>query len=224
MERKQYKRAKEMSLQARLKQVLKLHMSGMSHFAIARTLEYSIAQAKKDVATISHATREWEDLGEHLKDTVARTGELLKTLKYQQDLLQAQLDWANEWVIQLDNFGQPLHVKLPSGENGELLYGPRDSRLSLALSGKITDLAEQQGKLLGVYAKTMDVTVKLEESERTTLLVLEAIQESAPELQSKIVRKLKALRAGQDKFSDVEVEAIEGEYEDLDTEKRYLDA
>jgi len=223
MARTQYKPAKELSLQARLKQVLKLHMMGMSHFSISREMEYSVAQAKKDVAIISHATREWEDIGEHLKDTVARTGELLKTLKNQQDVLQKQLDFASEWVIQLDNFGQAIHVKLPSGENGELLYGPRDSRLSLSLSSKITDLAEQQGKLLGVYSKTMDVTVKLEESERTTLLVLEAIHEAAPELQSKIVRKLKAMRAGEDKFSNVEVEAIEGEYEDVE-QQRYLDA
>jgi hypothetical protein len=223
MARTQYKLAKELSLQERLKQVMRLHMNGLSHFAIARTMEYSIAQAKKDVTMVSHATREWDDIGEHLKDTVSRTGELLRTLKNQQDLLQKQLDWANEWVIQLDNFGQGIKVKLPSGENGEFLYGPRDSRLSLSLSSKITDLAEQQGKLLGVYSKTMDVTVKLEESERTTLLVLEAIHESAPELQSKIVRKLKAMRAGEDKFSNVEVEAIEGEYEDVE-QKRYLDA
>jgi hypothetical protein len=228
MERKQYKTAKQLSLQARLKLVLKLHMMGFSHFAIARELEYSIEQAKKDVATISHMTREWEDLGEHLKDTVARTGELLKTLKNQQDLLQKQCDYASEWVIQLDSFSQPIHVKLPNGENGELLYGPRDSRLALSLSGKITDLAEQQGKLLGVYAKTMDITVKLEESERTTLLVLEAIHEASPEIQSRIVRKLKALKANDDRFSNIEVEAIEGEYsdiEDSDTEDQgYLNA
>ncbi len=223
MARKQYPVAKSLSLQARLKLVMKLHLGGLSHFAIARELEYSISQAKKDVVTISHATREWEDLGEHLKDTVARTGELLRTLKNQQDLLQKQLDYSSDWVIQLDSFGVPIHEKLDNGENGTLLYGPRDSRLSLALSGKITDLAEQQGKLLGVYSKTMDVTIKLEESERTTLLVLDAIHEAAPELQSKIVRKLKALRAGEDKFSNVEVEAIEGEYSDLE-EKRYLDA
>ncbi len=222
MARTQYKKAKELSLQSRLKLVLKLHMGGMSHFGIARELEYSIPQAKKDVATISHATREWDDVGEYLKDVVTRTGELLKNLKYQQDLLQKQLDYSNEWVVQLDSFAQPIYEKLSNGEKGEILYGPRDSRLSIALSGKITDLIEQQGKLLGVYAKTMDVTVKLEESEKTTVLVLQAIQEAAPELQSKIVRKLKALRSGDDAFSKMEVETIEGEYEDQD--KRHLDA
>ncbi len=214
MERKQYKHAKELSLQARLKQVMRLHMGGMSHFAIARTMEYSTEQAKKDVATVSHATKEWDDLGEHLKDTVARTGELLKTLKNQQDLLQNQLNWASEWVVQLDSLGSPLHERLSNGELGPILYGPRDSRLSLSLSTKIADLAEQQGKLLGVYAKTMDVTVKLEESERTTLLVLDAIHEAAPELQSRIVRKLKALKASDNRFNTIdgdcqEIELIE---------------
>jgi hypothetical protein len=220
MAKTQYKQAKELSLQARLKQVLRLHMGGMSHFGIAREMEYSVAQAKKDVATISHATREWDDVGEYLKDVVTRTGELLKNLKYQQDLLQKQLDYSNEWVVQLDSFAQPIKERLSNGELGSILYGPRDSRLSIALSSKITDLIEQQGKLLGVYAKTMDVTVKLEESEKTTVLVLQAIQEAAPELQSKIVRKLKALRASENRFSNVEVERLEGEYE----EPGYLDA
>ncbi len=219
MAKTQYKLAKTLSLQARLKQVMRLHLGGLSHYAIARTMEYSIEQAKKDVATISHATKEWEDVGEHLKDTVARTGELLKSLKFQQDLLQKQLDYANEWVVQLDQMGSPLHERLDNGELGPVLYGPRDSRLSLALSSKITDLTEQQGKLLGVYAKTMDVTVRLEESEQTTMLVLQAIQECAPELQSKIVRKLKALKASEDTFSNIEVETIEGEYENFEGRK-----
>ncbi len=210
-ERRQYKKAKELSLQERLKLVMRLHLAGLSHFAISRELEYTTEQAKKDVAMVSHATKEWDDLGEHLKDTVARTGELLKTLKNQQDLLQKQLDWANEWVPQLDQLGIPMRERLDNGELGPILFGPRDSRLSLSLSKEISGLTEQQGKLLGVYAKTMDVTVKLEESERTTLLVLEAIQEAAPELQSKIVRKLKALKA-----AGASYETIEGESQDVE--------
>lgn len=212
MARTQYKKAKELSLQARLKLVMRLHMQGMSHFAIARELEYSIEQAKKDVFMVSRHCQEWDDLGEHLKDTVARTGELLRTLKNQQDILQKQLDWANEWVVQLDALGSPIYQRMDNGDKGELLYGPRDSRLVLSLSSKITDLAEQQGKLLGVYAKTMDVTVKLEESEKTQILVLEAIRESAPELQAKIVRKLRALKASEGQV--YHGNTFEGEYEE----------
>lgn len=222
MGRTQYKKAKELSTQERLKLVARLHLQGKSHFAIARELEYSVAQARVDVATVSHATREWEDLGDYLKDVVARTGDLLQTLKRKQDILEKQLDWANEWVPQLDALGIPLRERTSDGELGEIMYGPRDSRLCIALSGQISALTKEQGTLLGVYAKTMDVTVKLEESEKINILILETLQELAPEIQSKLVRKLKALQSAQNKFSNIEVETIEGEYQ-LE-EKRFLNA
>lgn len=207
----QYGTYKTLSLTARLKIVAKLHLQGFSAYAIARELEYDVQTAKKDVVSVINTVQEFDNFEEYLKDTIARTGDLLTSLKQQEQILKNTLNWANEWVVQTDKFGNALYKRDASGDVGELLYGPRDPRLVIDLTSQITSINEKQAKLLGLLNQNVDITVKLDEAEKIQVLMLEAIREASPEVQSNLVRKIKVLKA-QDSQMKMLSSSIEGEY------------
>jgi hypothetical protein len=187
---RQYPRAKELRMIERLKLVEKLHRRGMTPKGIALELDYSVSAASIDVRMIRDQAREFENHMEFLKDVTKRTAELLTRYNEQEAILWKQLDWANEWVIQRDGFGQPLidHT------TGEPEYGPRKPGTVRMLVSQISSINKNQAELLGILQKNADVTIKLEQTEQTQVIILEGIQEADPVLFMKIRRQLQAMK------------------------------
>lgn len=193
-ERRQYPCAREINTTERLKLVTKLHGMGFSVSRIARELDYSIALAKKDVAAIINRFQEIENFDEHLKNVTARTQEQIERLESLRAILSKQLDYFQEWV--------QAWVYLPDGsrvpeldEGGRIAFGPRKAAMIPALVGQIQNLDKQISELLGLYHKSIDITVKLEQTERIQTVILEVIKEADPEIAQHLIRRIAAAKA-----------------------------
>jgi hypothetical protein len=195
-EARQYPRAATMNLIARLKLVAQLHARGFSTSRIATELDYDRKSATRDVAAIRERYREFDDLDAHLRDVQARTGEQLQKLNEQEAVLWKQLDWIKEWVVQTDGFGAPIYEHDENGDRkSEPLYGPRKPGSIPQIIGQIQSVNKQQAELLGLLNKNIDITMKLELTERVQVIILDSIKSTDPSLYTQIVRQIKAAKA-----------------------------
>lgn len=196
MATKQYPKAKEMQLLDRLKLVSKFHSMGFGATRIARELEYSESQAKRDIAAVVDRTREFDDLDEYLRNTTARIGEQIEKLNEQEATLWKQLDWARAWVVQTDSFGAPVYEYDENGDrNPQPLHGPRRPGIVPQLVGQIQGVNKQQAELLGLLHKQVDISMKLQLTERVQVTILESIKECDKDVYTRIVRQIQAAKA-----------------------------
>lgn len=174
-------------------------MRGYSPSRIARELDYDVRLARQDVATVTDRYREFENLDEYLKDVTARTGEQLTKLNEQEAILWKTLDWCCEEVVQVNGFGDPIHEHDDEGEKKTApLFGPRKIGLIPQVMGQIQQINKQQNELLGLLNKNVDITMKLQLTERIQVLTIEAIREADPETYRKIRRQIAAAQASID--------------------------
>lgn len=220
---RQYERAADLNLTARLKLVAKLHMRGFSASRIATELDYDIRRARGDIATITDRYREFEDLDAHLRDVQTRTGEQLTKLNELEATLWKQLEWASEWVPQVEQMGDGTVVhKYEQDTNGNSVpsYGPRKPGMVPQLVGQIQAINKQQAELLGLLNKNVDVTVKLQQTERIQIVMLEAIKSADPKLFGEVRRQIKAVQASVKQTALVTDagtgQSLEAEYIDAD--------
>jgi hypothetical protein len=197
---RQYPRAKDLNLKARLKLVERLYRRGFSTKRIADELEYSTDQAAVDLRAIREGAREFEDHNEFLKAVTDRTADLLTRLNEQEAELWRQFDWHREWVVQVNQFGEPIYERLPNGEKSdEPLMGPRKASGVRSIISQLTVINKNQAEVLGILQKNADVSARLEKTERTQAIILEMLQDADPALFAKIRRLILAA------MSDVEV-------------------
>ena len=188
----QFGRAEEMNTIERLKIVGKLHSMGMTPNQIAIQLDYSPHTAKKDVATIIDRFREFKDLDAYIKDVTARIGDQLQSLEHQRMKIIEQLEYASSWVADLEYFpdGSVIHKR---DIEGNLLYGFKKASLVPTLVKALGEIDKQKGELLGLYSKNVDISVTLEQTSKTQVLILEVIKEASPETYSMLIRRIKAV-------------------------------
>ncbi len=196
----QYPPAKTLPLIERLNLVLRFHQRKMSTREIASALSYSMEEAKRDVATISSQIHDIEDFGAHIKDVMSRTADIIESLNRQETVLWKQLDWANEWVMQLDPFGVPQKEYDEHGKKTNIIvYGPRNPAAVRNLIVQIQHINKQQAEMFGVLNKNVDVTIKLEQAERVQVLIIDNLRDADPALFAKVRRELVALMAAQER-------------------------
>jgi hypothetical protein len=191
---RQYKRASELTLQERLQTVMDLACRGYTAMRIARELDYSVAKARIDVETIQEKIQEFGDIRPYLDNVTERTREALSQIMEFETVLWKQLDWANEWVVQSDNFGAPVREFADDGKTSTLVYGPRRPQQVLGIVSKLQDVQKQRAELLGILSKSVDITVKLEQSEKIQVIILQCIQEVDPDIATRIKHKIQAAR------------------------------
>lgn len=178
----------------RIKLVSKFVRMGFSVPRIARELDYSASAAKKDVAAIISRHREVEDIDEHLRNVTERTREQLSRLEESRAILAKQLDWASEWTLQWIYPAEGIRVP-ELDENNVQASGPRKPLMVPGLVSQIQSLDKQISELLGLFHKQIDITVKLEQTERIQGTIVEMIREAAPEVYLMLRRRLEAINA-----------------------------
>lgn len=217
--KKQYPPASSLTVPKRLNLVVRLVEFGMGPRQIADELQYTLAEAKRDVASVKHLVKDIDDIEAYMKDVTGRTAQLLEGLNRQEAILWKQLDYANEWVVQTDAFGAAKHELGPDGKKGAILYGPRNASAVRSLISQIQSVNKQQAEILGILNKNVDITVKLEQAEKIQILIIENLREADPGLYGRIRRELIALKASQKRPDMPQAgigrnieDVIEGEY------------
>ena len=199
MESRQYPRAKNLTLVNRLKLIETMYRRGMSPKLIATELEYDVSAVKKDIKTIMSGARDVEDTKKYLGDVTERTMEALRSLGEQEAIIWKQLDWANAWIIQKDAFGNALKVLGNDGkQTAEYEYGPRNPSMVRSCVSQLQSLNAERTKILGLLNKNTDITIKLEQTEQTQIIILEAVREADPVLFSKVRRQIIAMKVATD--------------------------
>lgn len=193
--KRQYPRAVNLTLVNRLKLIEVMFRRNVPAKQISVDLEWSLDKVKKDIKTIMSQARDVDDVRKYLDDVTERTMETLRSLSEQEAIIWKQLDWANAWVIQRDTFGNALKVVGEDGRaTGEFSYGPRNPSIVRSCISQLQSLTDQRTKVLGLLTKNTDISIKLQQTEQTQVIILEGIRDAEPTLFAKIRRQILAMK------------------------------
>lgn len=220
------KKAADLNLHGRLKEVSKWHFRGFSHRKIAEMMECDEATIRRDVKLITDRMREFEDLDEHLRNVVARLGEEITKISELEAEQWKLLDWASEEVIQVGGpFNSPIAVVGEDGQpkkdplTGAPMFekGPRKPGMIPVIVAQIASLSKQKAEYLKIVGPKVDIAVNLNMTMRVQTLILEKIRSADPDLYAQIYRELRVLKESGGKMAlPSGDDAIEAEYTDVE--------